>query len=138
MERIIERFDMYMNANRLNDNKVTNLLALSNGLIGKCRIEGRDMSKGLVARVLNVFTDLSREWLLFGEGKMLKEKGDMIKAKETVINEKTFKTKDIQKENEFLKQKLELMEELRKQDKELNEYLKVRLMELELKDKKVS
>ena len=40
--RKIDRFDKYMEAKGLNDNKVTNELSLSIGLLGKSRKENRD------------------------------------------------------------------------------------------------
>lgn len=71
MERIIDRFDAYMSSVGLNDNKVTVQLNLSKGLIGKSRKPGRDLSSKIVNQVLDTYTDLSRVWLLTGEGSML-------------------------------------------------------------------
>ena len=68
----IERFDKYLKFKGLNDNKVTKQLKLSVGVIGKSRNEGRDLSDRLVEQILNFYTDLSRVWLLTGEGEMLK------------------------------------------------------------------
>lgn len=69
--KIIDRFDDYMAYKRLNDNKVTVQLGLSNGTIGKSRHENRDLSDKVVEQILNFYTDLSRTWLLYGEGEML-------------------------------------------------------------------
>lgn len=55
----------------LNDNKVTAQLDLSVGTIGKSRKEGRDLSGKVIEQILNFYTDLSRVWLLTGEGEML-------------------------------------------------------------------
>lgn len=74
--KIIERFDIYMEHKRLNDNKVTVQLGLSNGVIGKSRKEGRDLSDRVIEQILNFYTDLSREWLLYGEGDMLSPTGN--------------------------------------------------------------
>lgn len=74
--KIIERFDIYMEHKHLNDNKVTVQLGLSNGVIGKSRKEGRDLSDRVVEQILNFYTDLSREWLLYGEGDMLSPTGN--------------------------------------------------------------
>ena len=46
--RVIDRFDQYMKAKGLNDNRVTVLLGLAVGTIGKSRREGRDLSKKVV------------------------------------------------------------------------------------------
>ena len=69
--KIIERFDIYMEHKHLNDNKVTVQLGLSNGVIGKSRKEGRDLSDRVIEQILNFYTDLNREWLLYGDGEML-------------------------------------------------------------------
>lgn len=71
MERRIERFDKYMKAKGLNDNKVTIDLGLSKGTLGKSRMENRDLSERNAQKVLDFYTDLNRTWLLTGEGEML-------------------------------------------------------------------
>jgi len=70
--RKIDRFDKYMAFKGLNDNKVTNDLELSVGTLGKSRKEGRDVSARVIELILNYYCDLSRVWLLTGEGEMLK------------------------------------------------------------------
>lgn len=75
MERKIDRLDIYMKASGLNDNKITALTGLTNGVIGKSRKEGRDISSTVIERVLSCCTDLNARWLLTGEGEMLKEAG---------------------------------------------------------------
>lgn len=69
--RRIERFDIYLKTKGLNDNIVTNDLGLSVGTIGKSRKEGRDLSDRVIELILNFYTDLSKVWLLTGEGEML-------------------------------------------------------------------
>lgn len=72
-ERKIDRFDKYMKAKGLNDNRVTIDLGLSVGTIGKSRKEGRDISDKAVEAILNFYDDVNRVWLLTGEGEMLKK-----------------------------------------------------------------
>ena len=80
--RRIDRFDEYMTVKHLNDNKVTMDLGLSIGTIGKSRKEGRDLSDKVVEQILNFYTDLSRAYLLAGEGEMLKkESGQPVPVK---------------------------------------------------------
>lgn len=71
--RRIDRFDNYMKAKGLNDNKVTVQLGLSIGTLGKSRKEGRDLSNKVLNRILTFYTDLDKVWLLTGEGEMLKD-----------------------------------------------------------------
>lgn len=73
MERKIDRLDIYMKASGLNDNKITAITGLSNGVIGKSRKYGRDISSTVIEKVLLHCTDLNAQWLLTGDGEMLKE-----------------------------------------------------------------
>ena len=57
----------------LNDNQLTNMLGLSNGVIGKSRGDGRDLSRRVIELIENNFTDLNIEWLLTGDGQMLRD-----------------------------------------------------------------
>lgn len=79
--RKIDRFDKYMDFKGLNDNKVTNDLGLSVGTLGKSRKEGRDISARVIELILNYYFDLSRVWLLTGEGEMLKPNSETTDAK---------------------------------------------------------
>jgi phage repressor protein C with HTH and peptisase S24 domain len=69
--RIIDRLDKYMNINGLNDNQVTVKAGLGVGTLGKTRKEG-DLSIRSINKILRVFNDISGDWLLYGEGEMLK------------------------------------------------------------------
>ena len=71
MERIIDRFDKYMKFKGLNDNKVTDQLSLSIGLLGKSRKKGRDASIKLIEKILEFYTDIEKVWLITGIGEML-------------------------------------------------------------------
>lgn len=80
--RRIERFDIYLKTKGLNDNIVTNDLGLSVGTIGKSRKEGRDLSDRVIELILNFYTDLSKVWLLTGEGEMLVSTAEVVAAEE--------------------------------------------------------
>ena len=71
-DRMIDRFDKYLKYKHLSDNQVTKHLDLSNGVIGKSRNEGRDLSRKVIEKIENFYTDLNTEWLITGEGEMLK------------------------------------------------------------------
>ena len=56
----------------LNDNQLTNQLGLSNGVIGKSRDTGRDISRRVIELIENYYPDLNIEWLITGDGEMLR------------------------------------------------------------------
>lgn len=90
----IERFDKYMEVKGLNDNKVTNDLSLSVGLLGKSRKENRDLSDRVIEQILNFYTDLNKVWLLTGEGEMLKDTTELpeeLKSDSALVLDKDFR-----------------------------------------------
>lgn len=78
IEKVIsffDRLDMYMKYKELNDNKITVDTGISNGLIGKGRRRG-SISQENISKILHKYSDLSADWLLTGEGEMLKNTSD--------------------------------------------------------------
>jgi len=65
------RLDKYMKIKGLNDNKITIEANISNGLIGKARKRG-SLSQENISKILQVYKDIDANWLLTGEGEMLK------------------------------------------------------------------
>lgn len=70
--RKIERLVIYMDFKGLNDNKVTQECGLSQGLLGQARSGKSDLGTKAIEKILNKYQDLSRIWLITGEGEMLK------------------------------------------------------------------
>lgn len=68
----IDRFDVYMSYKKLNDNKVTKQLSLSNGVLGKSRKEGRDLSDKVIEKIEKCYPDLNIDWLITGDGEMIR------------------------------------------------------------------
>lgn len=75
--RIIERFDIYMKNNNLNDNQVTVSCSLSTGLLGKARKGESDLGRKAIEKILSFYQDLNKTWLLTGEGEMLNNRVDI-------------------------------------------------------------
>jgi hypothetical protein len=73
MERIIDRFDKYMEYRGLNDNRVTVQLNISRSRLAKSREENRELSKKMIELILNFYNDIEEKWLLSGIGEMIKE-----------------------------------------------------------------
>lgn len=65
------RFDKYMKYKGLNDNRVTLDCGLSQGLLGQARTGKSDLGNATVNKILKIYQDLNRVWLLTGEGNML-------------------------------------------------------------------
>lgn len=80
MKNFIDRLQYYMRERGINDNQLTVSAGLSVGLIGKAKASGKGMSSPNIEKILIACPDLSAEWLLTGEGSMLKsapeEKGE--------------------------------------------------------------
>ena len=76
MERIIDRFDTYMQYRNLNDNKVTVDCGLSVDLIAKARQGKSDLGKKAIEKILSFYQDINRIWLITGEGEMLNQEGE--------------------------------------------------------------
>lgn len=72
MREKMSRFDSYMKIKGLNDNRVTAECLLSQGLLSQARKGKSDLGLETINKILNVYTDISRVWLLTGEGEMLK------------------------------------------------------------------
>lgn len=71
--RRIDRLDKYLKIKGITDYRATIDAGLSKGTIGKSRENHRDLSNKVVEKLVEVYPDLNKVWLLTGEGEMLKE-----------------------------------------------------------------
>lgn len=69
--RKIDRFLQYLDYKGITENKATVDCELSKGLIGQAKSGKSDLGNKTVEKVLSFYQDLSRVWLLTGEGSML-------------------------------------------------------------------
>ena len=72
MSRVIDRLDLYIKEKGLNDNVVTVDCGLSVGALNKARKGTTNLGLKAVERILKIYNDINRDWLLTGEGEMLK------------------------------------------------------------------
>ena len=70
----IERLQRYMEYKGVNDNQMTVTAGLSVGLIGKAKNSNKGMNALNIEKILLAYPDLNSEWLLTGQGEMLKSK----------------------------------------------------------------
>lgn len=71
---IFERLDVFFRHKSLSFNKVSDLVGISPGLLSK-GLKKKDSSLGSekIIKILEYFPELSAEWLLRGEGSMVKD-----------------------------------------------------------------
>lgn len=95
MREKFERFDKYMKHKGLNDNQVTVECKLSQGLLGQARKGKSDLGAKAIDKILNTYQDLSKVWLMTGEGDMLSftssAKPQQSKKAERVTDDEAYK-----------------------------------------------
>lgn len=70
--RRVDRLDKYLSYKGITEYRATKDAGLSKGTITKSREENRDLSNKTVEKLVEVYSDLNKVWLLTGEGEMLK------------------------------------------------------------------
>lgn len=80
MERRVDRLLAYLDFKGVSENRATIECGLSKGLIYQAKSGRADIGNKAVEKILAFYPDLSRVWLLTGEGSMLKEPHEEIPA----------------------------------------------------------
>ncbi|WP_255491294.1 helix-turn-helix transcriptional regulator [Dysgonomonas sp. ZJ279] len=73
IDDLFDRLDKFMSYKGLNDNQMTIQAELSVGSLGKQRKGARGLSSESIAKILHSYKELDANWLLTGDGEMLKE-----------------------------------------------------------------
>lgn len=113
---IIDRIKQYLNHKGISDYRFEKTLSLSKGYINKAKNPTAD----ILMKMCGIYTDISTEWLLRGEGEMLKEQREGFSPHQiapTVADENSLIYKLYQEEKEenksLLKQNTILEERIR-------------------------
>lgn len=81
MGKFIERLQLFMEKQGINDNQMTVKASLSVGLLGKAKKSGKDMAAESIEKILYAYPELSADWLLTGRGDMLSTERSAAPAK---------------------------------------------------------
>ncbi len=73
MTKISERIALIIENKGISVRSVEQSIGCSNGVISRCLSKGTDISSLWASKIIEIFQDISAEWLLTGEGTMLKE-----------------------------------------------------------------
>ena len=85
--RKIDRLSKYMDFKGLNDNVVTKECSLSQGLLSQARTGKCDLGNKAIDKILSIYQDLSKVWLLTGEGEMLKQNNVVTPSEDATLIE---------------------------------------------------
>lgn len=75
--RKIDRFLQYLDYRGISENKATVECKLSQGLIHQAKSGKSDLGTKTVDKIIDTYQDLDRNWLLTGNGEMLKGAGEV-------------------------------------------------------------
>lgn len=89
--RKIDRFLQYLYKKGITENKATTDCGLSQGLLHQAKSGKSDLGYKTIDKILDKYQDLNREWLLLGEGSMLRAdqqniNGDNINANKVTVH----------------------------------------------------
>ncbi len=73
MTKISDRIALIIEEKGISIRSLEQSIGCSNGVISRCLSKGTDISSLWVSKIIETFQDVNAEWLLTGEGAMLKE-----------------------------------------------------------------
>lgn len=123
MDTYLDRIQKFIDHKGLSNRKFEAKISISNGLIGKNIKSGGNLGGDILEKILREFPELSADWLLLGEGAMIRG-----------VENNLTKLKDLEKithERDILKDKLLIQHE--RYQALLEKY---NLLEEELRNKK--
>lgn len=87
MSTLTERLQEYMNYKGLNYNQITTQAGLSVGLIRKAIKTNKGLHSESVEKIINTYSDINPEWLITGNGNMLRNEREKASGNESSILE---------------------------------------------------
>ena len=72
MENISDRIALFAKEKGLSIRAIEQQIGCSNGVLARCVSKGTDISSSWVSKIIETYKDLSPNWLLIGEGAMLR------------------------------------------------------------------
>lgn len=87
----IERFFLFLESKGLKHTPLEKELGLSNGYLGKMKARKASIGSNVVEKIISFFPDLDINWLLTGNGEMLKGNNTVVSIKEPQFSISQFK-----------------------------------------------
>jgi hypothetical protein len=125
----IERIYKYIDYKNIKAVPFEKKIGLSNGYLGKQLKRNADLGESILTKIIENCPEINPEWLLTGEGEMLKEKTTTAENLKNENNMNSLETLELLKENNAL---LKENNELFKQNVELAN--RIKLLEDELRN----
>lgn len=116
--RKIDRFLKYLESKGINENRATIECDLSQGILSQAKSGKSDLGSKTIDKILKKYQDLSRVWLITGEGEMLISNDKNTKpSNESSVIEAILLTLEIQREGN--KRMIEQMDRISRTNEEL-------------------
>lgn len=116
--RKIDRFLKYLESKGINENRATIECDLSQGILSQAKSGKSDLGSKTIDKILKKYQDLSRVWLITGEGEMLISNDRNTKpSNESSVIEAILLTLEMQREGN--KRMIEQMDRISRTNEEL-------------------
>ena len=123
---IIERIYQLIDYKKDSVYKISNEIGVSNGYFSKTKAKKGSVGGDIIEKIVNYYTDVNVEWLITGEGPMLKQEQ---KSQTNTPDDKYLKL--LEEHNKTLKDQLRDKEAIIKEKEEKEALYKERIQELQ-------
>lgn len=123
---IIERIYQLIDYKKDSVYKISKEIGVSNGYFSKTKAKNGSVGGDIIEKIVNYYTDVNVEWLIIGEGPMLKDKQE---PQANIPNDKYLQL--LEEHNKTLKDQLRDKEAIIKEKEEKEALYKERIQELQ-------